>query len=136
MTPNDVTVQKESEILSRLFPPKPKKIVYKFEVGDTVRISETKRIYLKGYREKWTEELFKVVKRFPTHPPTYGIIDYDGEEILGKFYAQELQKAEKEVFEIEKVLKMRKQDSKTKYFVKWAGYREKFNSWIDYINPR
>ena len=43
------------------------------------------------------------------------------------FYEKELQKTNQEEFRIEKVLK-RKGD---KLYVKWKGYNNSFNSWID-----
>ena len=58
---------------------------------------------------------------------TYKITDYNGEEIQGSFYEQELQKTSQSTFRIEKVLK-RQGD---KYLVKWIGYPKSFNSWID-----
>ena len=45
------------------------------------------------------------------------------------FYEKELQKANQEKFRIEKVIK-RKDD---KLYVKWKGYDNSFNSWIDDI---
>ena len=50
-----------------------------------------------------------------------------GEEITGSFYEKELQKTSQEKFRIKKVLK-RKGD---KLYVKWEGYENYFNSWID-----
>ena len=49
---------------------------------------------------------------------TYKITDYNGQEIHGSFYAQELQKTSQGIFRIEKVLK-RQGD---KCLVKWMGY--------------
>ena len=40
-----------------------------------------------------------------TIPVTYQITDYNGEEIQGSFYEQELQKISQKIFRIEKVLK-------------------------------
>ena len=54
------------------------------------------------------------------------INDLNGEEIIGTFY-EELQKADQKEFRIEKVLK-KKGD---KLYVKWKGYGNSFNSWID-----
>ena len=57
----------------------------------------------------------------------------NGEEINGSFYEQELQKLQKtskEKFRIEKLLK-RKGD---KLHVKWKGYDNSFNSWINKNN--
>ena len=48
MTPSEVTVHNESEIGRRLFPPK-KKIAFKFNIHDKVRISEAQREFKKKY---------------------------------------------------------------------------------------
>ena len=58
---------------------------------------------------------------------TYKISNYNGEEIQGSFYEQELQKTVQDTFRIEKVLK-RQGD---KYLVKWMEYPKSVNSWID-----
>ena len=47
--------------------------------------------------------------------------------MIGSFYEKELQKTNKQKFRIEKVIK-RKYD---KLYVKWEGYNNSFNSWID-----
>src|SRR5215469_924448 len=136
MAPSNVTIEHESSIMRLLFPPKPKKICWKFNLGDTVRVSESRRAFTKGYREKWTEELFRIAERHSTDPPTYSLIDLAEESIKGKFYAEELQKVIKDdTFHIEKILKKRKRAGKEEYFVKWAGYPSKFNSWVTDINP-
>ena len=49
------------------------------------------------------------------------------EEITRSLYEKELQKTSQEKFRIEKELK-RKGD---KLYVKWKGYDNRFNSWID-----
>jgi len=134
MAPANVTLKDERQLLKRMFPPKPKHVEWKFEIGDTVRISETRRAFTKGYREKWTEELFLVSERYKTDPPTYGLVDMAMEPIKGKFYAAELQKTVKDVFHIEKVLKKRKRGGKEEYYVKWFGYSDKFNSWVTDIS--
>ena len=54
---------------------------------------------------KWTEEIFKISKIQLTIPVTYKITHYNGEEIQGSFYEQELQKISQSTFRIEKVLK-------------------------------
>ena len=55
------------------------------------------------------------------------VSDLNCETITGSFYEKELQKTNQEKFRIEKVLK-RKGD---KLYVKWKGYDNRFNSWID-----
>ena len=53
--------------------------------------------------------------------------DLTGEEITGIFYEKELQNTNQEEFRIEKVIR-RKGD---KLYVKWKGYNNSFNNWID-----
>ena len=62
-----------------------------------------------------------------TVPWTYVIDDLNGEEITGTFYEKELQKIDQQEFRIKKVIK-KKGD---KLYVKWKGYDNSFNSWID-----
>ena len=99
----------------------------KFKVGDYVRISKCKKIFAKGYMSNWSEEVFVIKKIENTIPWTYVINDLNGEEIIGTFYEKELQKTNQEEFRIEKVIR-RKED---KLYVKWKGYDNSFNSWID-----
>ena len=58
----------------------------KFKVGDHVRISKYKNIFVKGYTPNWSEEIFVVSKIKNTVPWTYVINDLNGEEIIGTFY--------------------------------------------------
>ena len=95
--------------------------VPKFKVGDHVRTSKYKNIFAKRYTPNWSEEGFAKV------PWTYVINDLNSEEIIGTFYEKELQKTNKKEFRIEKVIK-RKGD---KLYVKWKGYDNSFNSWIE-----
>ena len=99
----------------------------KFKVGDRVRISKYKNIFAKGYTPNWSEEVFVIKKVKNAVPWTSVVNDLNGEEIMGRFYEKELQKANQEEFRIEKVIK-RKGD---KMYVKWKGYDNSFNSWID-----
>ena len=69
--------------------------------------------------------MIKEVKN--TVPWTYVINDLNGEEIVGTFYEKELQETNKKEFRIEKVIN-RKSD---KLYVKWKGYNNSFNSWVD-----
>ena len=53
--------------------------------------------------------------------------DLRDEEIVRMFYEKELQKINQKELIVEKVIK-RKGD---KFYVKWKGYDNSFNSWID-----
>ena len=99
----------------------------KFKVGDQVRISKYKDVFAKGYMPNWSEEIFIIKKIKNTVPWTYVLNDLNGEEIIGTFDENELQKTKQNEFRIEKVIK-KKGD---KLYVKWKGYDNLFNSWID-----
>ena len=57
----------------------------------------------------------------------YVISDLKGEEIVGTFYKKEVQKTIKKKFRVEKVIK----EKGDKLYVKWKGYDNSFNNWID-----
>ena len=98
----------------------------KFKVGDHVKISKYKSIFSKGYTPNWSEEV--VIKKIKnTVPWTCVIDDLNGEEITRTFYENKLQKIDQPEFRIEKVIK----EKGDKSYVKWKGYDNSFNSWID-----
>ena len=69
--------------------------------------------------------LLKKIKN--TVPRTYVISDLNGKEIVGIFYEKELEKTNQKEFSIEKVIKRKG----NKLYVKWNGYDNSFNTWID-----
>lgn len=111
MRPVDVNKDNERVVWQRLYGDEStKSIKYKFNIGDQVRISKARRTFKKGYLPNWTEEVFTITKRIPRRPPVYKIADYDGEELEGTFYEQELQKVNKtdsDFYRVEKVLRSR-----------------------------
>ena len=98
-----------------------------FSIVDHVRITKKKQIFDKGYTQRWMEEVFTITKIQLTVPVTYEITDYNGEEIRGSFYEEELQKTKQDIYRIEKIIKP--QGNKT--LVKWLGYHDSFSSWVD-----
>lgn len=91
-----------------------------FDVGDTVRIAKDKRHFEQGYKPNWTEEVFYVtrVDVLPTGEGfKYKVADESGEEILGSFQKQELQKVRRVKREIKAVTKRVKSGK----FVTWRG---------------
>ena len=99
----------------------------KFKVCDHVRISKVKNIFAKGYTPNWSEEVFVIKEVKNTVPWTYVINDLNGVEITRIFYEKELQKTNQEEFRTEKVIKKKGDE----IYVKWKGYDNTFNSWID-----
>lgn len=106
-----------------------------FEVGDIVRIPIYKNIFTKEIVGNWTIELFKVSKINKTNPVTYNVVDLLDDPIKGTFYSEELQKVDKSVldkpFRIEKVIKTRTKNGVKESFVKYLGYDDRFNEWIN-----
>ena len=99
----------------------------KLKMSDIVKISKYKNIFLKGYFLNWSEEVFVIKKVENTVPWIYVISDLNREEIVGIFYEKQLQKTNRKELRIEKVIK-RKGD---KLYVKWNGYDNSFNTWIN-----
>ena len=58
---------------------------------------------------------------------TYVLSDLNGEEIVGRFCEKELQKTNENEFRVEKVIKRKGNN----LYVKWKGYNNSFNSWIE-----
>jgi len=126
MAPDQIDAYYENESARR-------RVVYKFKVGDTIRISRTEEAFRKGYEGGWSREVFIVKNCYPTDPPTYSIKDFSGEAVKGKFYAEELQRVKKDpsVFEVEKVVRSRIRKGKKEYLVRWMGYGTKHDRWVD-----
>lgn len=103
----------------------------KFKLGEHVRVSRTKGAFTKGYLPNWSTEIYTIRKVQLTNPTTYLLKDAENKNILGGFYEQELLKAKfPDVYLVEKILKRKN----NKVFVKWLGFSNQHNSWIDKNN--
>jgi hypothetical protein len=132
MKPALVTRENQQEVWNTLYKDSGKKPTkFKFKVGESVRISRSKMVFEKGYEKNWTREIFFIHQRIARHPPVYQVADANGEVIKGTFYEQELQKVKKpDYYQVEKILKKRKVNGKTQYFVKFKDYPTQFNAWV------
>jgi len=131
MAPMEVTADNEDVVRKRLHPPKPKTLRWKFNVGDKVRISMQRRPFKTGYVGSWSEELFVVGARLHTSPVTYKFKDLAGDDIKGTDELQFVTKLDDALFDVERIVKTRKRAGKVEYLVKWHGYSDKFNSWVN-----
>lgn len=103
----------------------------KFKLDDYVRMSKIRGIFDKKYMSNWSTEIFKIKKVQYTEPTTYILEDYEGNEIEGGFYNYQLQKVKyPDVYLVEKILKK----NGNKIFVKWLGFSDRHNSWINASN--
>jgi transposase InsO family protein len=91
MTPVQASLSENSDIVyQRLYPEDTKKYKAKYKVGDMVRIYMKEGDFKRGFTPNYTQEVFKVEKIEPTKPVTYVLKDSSNDNIIGKFYAQEL----------------------------------------------
>ena len=131
MKPIEVNKNNERDIKENVYTYNKTSKNPKFKIGDLVRISLKRRdLFDKPSSNiKWSEELFKIHSINKSNVITYKIKDLNNEIIKGIFYERELQKTENtsEVYVIEKIIRK----NKNKYFVKWRGYSDDFNSWVD-----
>lgn len=106
------------------------------QIGSYVRIAKQKGKFSRSYSEQTMQEIFKIKSINTKKPiPLYHLTDYDGkEDIIGGFYEFELTPVETKVFRIEKIIKKRTYRGKCQIFVKWKGFNDTYNSWIDETN--
>ena len=95
--PNRIDESKTEAVWEKLYEKgfKSKKIRNKnvpeaLRVGLFVRIPKEKKVFYKGYKTRWTTEIFKIKKINIGSPTTYDLKDLNGEDIKGTFYRQEL----------------------------------------------
>ena len=133
MKPNEVSAANESQVRDNLFPPETVAKPAKLKVGDSVRITRKKSTWQKGYEMGWSYEIFYISEIKQTNPKTYSIKDYNSEVIKGSFYEAELQLVDKssDIYPIEKIIRQRRVRGKTQYLVKYIGYPDIYNSWVD-----
>lgn len=131
MKPSEVNKDNEDQVARRLEAKSETKPRLRFTPADDVRITKGLNVFRKGYEPSWTEEVFVVREAYATDPPTYQLRDQAGEDIMGRFYENELQKVRKsKVFKIETVLKQRKRRGISESLVKWLGYPLTMAAWI------
>ena len=93
MTPVEASKKKnESAVWENLYGEMPTSRKPAFKIGDTVRIFRLRGKFKRGYTANYTDEIFTISTVLATNPPTYRIVDGDGEEIKGTFYEEELSK--------------------------------------------
>src|SRR5690606_37319461 len=141
LTPIDASKKENEQYLLELQEKRYNKIVKsttnipKYKINDKVRISLVKNKLQKGYESNWSREIYTICGIKYSFPVMYYVMDYNNEIIDGAFYEQELLKTEvsgeERHYIIEKILKTKKIGNKKKYYVKWLGYQNEFNSWVD-----
>ena len=130
MKPIDVNKSNEKHIKNTVYDYDITNKKPKYKINDVVRISLKKRqLFDKPTGNiKWSEELFKIYKVSKSNVITYQLKDMNDEVIKGIFYEKELQLSKNTTeYIIEKIIKTKGNN----IFVKWRGYSNNFNPWID-----
>ena len=102
----------------------------KFKIGDKVRVSLLKNTFEKGYTSNWSEQIYVIYDIKSSNVHYYYLKDLNGEKLDGTFYQEELLKTninDNDFYVIEKIIKK----VGNKYLVKWRGYDDTFNSYVN-----
>ena len=62
MAPNDVNLDNREKVYKAMFPKIGVSRVCKLKLGSKVRVAKHKKIFEKGYKINWSEEIFTVTK--------------------------------------------------------------------------
>ena len=102
----------------------------KFAVGDTVRIFKERGTFHRGYMEDFTTEIFTINKVLNNLPvPRYKLNEYNGDEVVGSFFEDELVKYNPpEFYEID-VIKTKGKGKKKQYLVHYRGWPNIYDEW-------
>lgn len=137
MTPKDVNDGNIVEVYKNLHLKynKPVSGKVKISANSYVRISLRRNLFSKpSAGQNFSEEIFQVSSIQKHKPPVYTIKDLLGEEVIGKFYGNELQPVslqDNKFFKIDKIVGRRVHKGRRQVLVKWTGYPKKFSSWIN-----
>ena len=143
MSPNEAQEAEQYTLWNNQYftKPKPKRVnkpkntnPYKLMSGDRVKLLAERKPFDREYDEKWTVETFTIIDRgVKDGVPFYSIKDEQSDPIIGHFYEKELLKVivpDDKLYPIEKVLRKRVRNNVQEMFVKFVGYPNKFNAWI------
>ena len=102
----------------------------KFSVGDSVRIYKERGKFHRGYMRDFTIENFTITKVLENLPvPRYKLREYNGDEIVGSFFEDELVRFQPpEYYNIE-ILKTRGKGKRKEYLVHYIGWPNTYDEW-------
>lgn len=104
----------------------------KFRLGESVRIWKKRGTFHRGYMEDFTREHFiisKVLNNLPV--PRYKLKDYNGEEIVGSFFENELvQYNPSEFYESQVIKKRKNKKNGLEYLIHYIGYPSSMDQWV------
>ena len=143
--PNKVTKQMEKRLWWQMYWPREpysaaeakrrkKPVKFAFNIGNLVRMSLLKRAFNREYDQKWTGEVYRIVLRFVDQGiPLYKLQDYEGEEMLGTYYQNELQRITvpgDTLFVVDEIIGRRKRNGIPFVKVHYRDWSRKFDNWM------
>jgi len=138
MAPAEVTAETEAEALNNLHGSmKPQADRGRLVVGDTVRISGGTAPFMKGYKGRWTEELFRIQAIKKTAARPFSSSWTCPLRSLGSFSRTNYKRSMNRTIGKWKQFANhagsdRRGAARVKqHLVKWFGYPESMNSWVD-----
>lgn len=135
--PKDVYPAWESYYLAHVQGPRP----FRFAPGDTVRFSRNLSALDKAFRGTYTQEIFTIVARRATRPPSYEVIDSAGRPVAGVFFEEELIRARDrpdQAYEVDSIVDRRRNPhtGTNEVQVTWRGWPSSVRAWIPERNVK
>jgi hypothetical protein len=133
MRPSEVNTYNEHVAFKNLYGEVEPPLKPKIKIDDKVRLRYELGPFDKSFYPNWTDEVFDV-KGINTgsHKPYYILENYNKKRV-GRYYPEEVQKIRENLYRVEKILKKKKVNGKTLYFVKWLNYPSEYNSWVENV---
>lgn len=129
--PSDVYASWERYYKSHVQSPRP----FRYSPGDRVRISRITDALGKAFRGTFTPQIYTVVARRASRPPTYELVDSLGEPVQGVFFEEELiasRDRPDRSYPVKDVVDRRRNPvtGASEVQVTWEGWPKKLRTWI------
>ena len=123
----------EAKLLDRI---EPDQRPLRFKPGDYVRLRKKKLAFDRSYQDTHEQRLLRVrdVVRGPLPVPMYRLVTLLGENVRGKYYANQLAavRPHRSMFRVERVVQRRRGAGRrpAMVLVRWQGYSKAYDTWL------
>lgn len=106
MTPNEASKRSNEARLKRaVYKNARQRVTPKYSVGDSVRVSNPRLVFSRGFHPQYTPELYTIELINKKFPVTYTLKNWKHQRVPGQFYESELQKTKDDsLYLIERIL--------------------------------
>lgn len=132
MSPAEVNAENEMSVFNKVNgKPVVPSVKKKLNVGDRVRVLLHRRTFQKGSEGSWSPQIYTISRLRNTSPPVVYLKDYQGKDIKGCFYPEEVTVvADVDRWPVEKVLRKKNVKGRSYSLVRWFGYDSEHDSWV------